>query len=177
LALVGADDGRYDPPQRVVARRGFSRMSKVKMTAWVDESTASTIKGLATQHGVSVSEMCARLLRRGIEEDAAGGVGAEVLVPAVRASVRREVGRMSDRLAQLLARSALESAAARRVVYQLLVEELGPEDARRANEVAWTRSVESLKKPARGLREILEEASEDGAGEDRAADARPASDE
>jgi hypothetical protein len=58
-----------------------------------------------------------------------------------------------------------------------LVGELGPEDARHANEVAWTRSVESLKKPARGLREILEEVSEDGAGEDRAADARPASDE
>jgi hypothetical protein len=77
--------------------------------------------------------MGARLLRRGIEEDAAGGVGAEVLFPAVRASVKREAGRMGDRLAQLLARSALESAAARRVVFQLLGEELGSEEARRRN--------------------------------------------
>ena len=75
-------------------RSGFSRVSKVKITAWVDERTASMIKGLAAQQGVSVSELCAELLRRGVEEDAAGGVGAEVLLPAVRASVRREVGRV-----------------------------------------------------------------------------------
>jgi hypothetical protein len=176
LALVGADDRRYDP-RKGVREEGLLAVSKVKITTWVDERTAGIIRGLAVQQGVSVSELCAQLLRRGVEEDAAGGVGAEVLLPAVRASVRREVGRMSDRLAHLLARSALESAAARRVVYQLLVGELGPEDARHANEVAWTRSVESLKKPARGLREILEEVSEDGAGEDTAPDARPASDE
>jgi hypothetical protein len=140
-------------------------VSKVKITAWVDERTASVIKGLATQQGVSVSEMGARLLRRGIEEDAAGGVGAEVLLPAVRASVRREVGRMGDRLAHLLARSALESAAARRVAFQLLAEELGVEEANRRNKAAWKGSVESLKKPAEGLREILEEgAPQDGAG-------------
>jgi hypothetical protein len=149
-------------------------VAKVKITTWVDEGTAGVIRGLAAQQGISVSELCAQLLRRGVEGGAAGGVGAEVLLPAVRASVRREVGRMSDRLAQLLVRSALESAAARRVVYQLLVGELGPKDARHANEVAWTRSVESLKKPARGLREILAGAPEDGAGEDRAADARQA---
>jgi hypothetical protein len=140
-------------------------VSKVKITAWVDERTASVIKGLATQQGVSVSEMGARLLRRGIEEDAAGGVGAEVLLPAVRASVRREVGRMGDRLAHLLARSALESAAARRVAFQLLAEELGVEEANRRNKAAWKGSVESLKKPAEGLREILEEGTlGDGAG-------------
>ncbi len=68
-------------------------MSKVKITTWVDERTASTIKGLAAQQGVSVSQMCAQLLRCGVEEDAAGGVGAEVLLFAVRASVRRKVDR------------------------------------------------------------------------------------
>jgi hypothetical protein len=140
-------------------------VSKVKITTWVDERTASAIKGLAAQHGVSVSEMCAQLLRREVEEDAAGGVGAEILLPAVRAAVRREVGRMSDRLAQLLARSALESAAARRVAFQLLAEELGVEEANRRNQAAWRGSVESLKKPAEGLREILEEGTpRDGGG-------------
>jgi hypothetical protein len=126
-------------------------------------------QGLAAQQGASVSEMCAQLLRRGVEEDAAGGVGAEILLPAVRASVRREVGRMSDRLAQLLARSALESAAARRVAFQLLAEELGVEEANRRNKAAWKGSVESLKKPAEDLREILEEgAPRDGAPRDGA---------
>jgi hypothetical protein len=42
-------------------------VSKVKLTAWVDERTASAIKGLAAQQGVSVSEMCAQMLRRGVE--------------------------------------------------------------------------------------------------------------
>ena len=34
--------------------------------------------------------------------------------------VKREVGRMSDRLAHLIARTVLESATARRLVFQLL---------------------------------------------------------
>jgi hypothetical protein len=41
-------------------RSGFSRMSKVKITTWVDERTASAIKRLAAQQGVSVSELCAQ---------------------------------------------------------------------------------------------------------------------
>ena len=137
-------------------------MSKVKITTWVDEGTAKVLRGLAAQHGVSLSEVCARNLRRSVE-DHAEGVGAEIVVPAVRAAVRREVGRMSDRLAHLLARSALESAAGRRVAYQILVGELGAEGARDANEAAWKGSVASLKRPAQGLREILGElAAEDG---------------
>ena len=32
-------------------RSGFSRVSKVKITTWVDERTASTIKGLTAQDG------------------------------------------------------------------------------------------------------------------------------
>jgi hypothetical protein len=140
-----------------------------KITTWVDERTASVLRGLAAEHGVSLSELCARKLKASVEEHA-GEVGTEVVVPAVRASVRREVRRMGDRLAHLLARSALESAAARRVAFQLLAEELGVEEANRRNKkAAWKGSVESLKKPAEGLREILEEgAPRDGAPRDGA---------
>jgi hypothetical protein len=172
LALVGSDDDRYDPPQRVGREEGLSKMSKVKITAWVDERTASAIKGLAAQHGVSVSEIGARLLRRGVEEDAGGGVGAEILLPAVRGAVRREVGRMSDRLAQLMGRSALESATGRRLLFQLLAEEMGQEEANRRNRAAWTASVQSVKKPAEGLREILGEAPVDAASADGEGTAR-----
>ena len=80
-----------------------------------------------------------------VEENAVGGVGAEVLPPAVRAAVRWEVGSMAYRFAHLLARGALESAATRRPVYRLLVRELGVEDARRANEAAWTGRMISFK--------------------------------
>ena len=144
-------------------------MSKVKITTWVDEETAGVIRGLAAQNEVTVSELCALMLKRGVEEHAAGGVGVEVLLPAVKGAVRREVAAMADRLARLLARSALEGAASRRLVYQLLVEELGPERAREANEGAWRGSVESLKRPARGLREVLDGVAE--GGRDGAADA------
>ena len=143
-------------------------VSKVKITTWVDEETVGIIKGLAAQNEVSVSQLCALMLKRGVEEQAAGGVGVEVLLPAVRGAVRREVAGMADRLARLLARSALESAASRRISYQLLVGELGPEGAKAANEAAWMGSVQSLKRPARGLREILEGVSRE---EDRGDDA------
>lgn len=131
--------------------------NKVKITAWVDGRTASVIRGLAAERDSSVSEVCARMLRRGVEEDAGGGIGAEVILPQVRSAVRREVGRMSDRLAHLLARSALESATGRRLLFQLLAEEIGREDANQRNRSAWSASVESLRKPAEGLREILGE--------------------
>jgi len=49
-------------------------VSKVKITTWVDERIASTIEGLVAQQGVSVSELCAELFRRGVEEDAGGEI-------------------------------------------------------------------------------------------------------
>ena len=72
---------------------------------------------------------------------------------------------MGYRLAHLMARSALEGATGRRLLFQLLAEEIGAEEANRRNRAAWTASVESLKKPAEGLREVLGEASRDGAAE------------
>jgi hypothetical protein len=57
---------------------------------------------------------------------------------------------MSDRLAHLLARTALEAATTRRLVFQLLTRHLTPEEARRLNQAAWTGSVDSLRNPPRG---------------------------
>lgn len=148
-------------------RRG-ARVSKVKITTWVDEGTASVLRGLAAQHGVSLSELCAQKLKGSVEEEG-GAVGMDILLPAVRGAVRRELARMSDRLARLMARSALESAAGRRALYQLLVSEFGADGAAGINRAAWERSVESLKKPAEGLREILGEGSVSVASEDGAA--------
>jgi hypothetical protein len=62
---------------------------------------------------------------------------------------------MSDRLAHLLARTALEAATARRLVFQLLAHSLTPAEAPRLNQAAWTGSVDALRKPAQGLRELL----------------------
>ena len=58
---MGANEGRYDPPHNAgCGRSGFSGVSKVKITAWVAERPAFTIKGLSAQQGVPVSEMCAQ---------------------------------------------------------------------------------------------------------------------
>ena len=138
-------------------------MAKVKITAWVDERTAGVLRALAAQHEISVSEATAQTLQRAVEDRAAEGVGTELLLPAVKGAVRREVAKMGDRLAHLMARSALESATGRRLLFQLLAEEIGRDEANLRNRSAWSSSVESLKKPAEGLREVLGEASEDRA--------------
>lgn len=140
-------------------------MSKVKITTWVDERTAGILRAQAARNEVSMSETCARTLQAAVKEEVAEGVGAELLLPSVRAAVRREVGRMSDRLSNLMVRSALESAADRRALYQILVEDFGQERAAEINRRAWAQSVESLKKPAEGLREILGERVEDSSVE------------
>lgn len=146
-------------------------MSKVKVTTWVDERTAGILRARAAQNEVSMSEACAQTLQAAVKEEAAEGVGAELLLPSVRAAVRREVGRMSDRLSHLMARSALESAADRRALYQILVREFGQEQAAEINRRAWAQSVESLKKPAEGLREILgERVEEEADGQDSSSD-------
>jgi hypothetical protein len=133
-------------------------LGKVKITTWVDERTVGVVRGLAAQNGISMSEMCAEMLRTSVA-DRAGDVGVEVLLPALRGAIRYEVAKMSDRLAHLTSRSAYESAAARRLIFQLLVEEVGEGEANARNRAAWKASVESLRKPVEGLREILEEAS------------------
>jgi hypothetical protein len=65
-------------------RGAYARVSKVKITTWVDERTASVLRGLAAEHGVSLSELCARKLKASVEEHARE-VGMEVVVSAVRA--------------------------------------------------------------------------------------------
>src|SRR5207244_951264 len=112
------------------------------------------LRDLAAANKLTVSQVAADILERGLKERAeTAGLG--LLGPAVEGVVKREVGRMSDRLAHLIARTALESATTRRLLFQLLVRQLTPEDARRLNQAAWTNSVDSLRKPAEGLKELL----------------------
>jgi hypothetical protein len=129
--------------------------AKTKVTTWVGRDVLRGLRDVAAAHHLTVSQVAAEILERGLKEQAeTAGLG--LLGPAVEGVVKREVGRMSDRLAHLLARTALEAATARRLVFQLLTRHLTPEEARRLNQAAWTSSVDSLRKPAQGLRELLE---------------------
>jgi hypothetical protein len=127
---------------------------KTKVTTWITRDALRSLRDLAATHKLTVSRVAADVLERGLNERAeTAGLG--LLGPAVEGVVRREVSRMSDRLAHLIARTALESATARRLVFQLLVRQLTTDEARRLNQAAWTGSVDSLRKPVEGLREIL----------------------
>jgi hypothetical protein len=128
--------------------------AKTKVTTWVGRDVLRGLREVAAAHHLTVSQVAAEILERGLKERAeTAGLG--MLGPAVQGVVKREVGRMSDRLAHLLARTALESASTRRLVFQILARQLTTEEARWLNQAAWTSSVDSLRKPAQGLREIL----------------------
>ncbi len=127
---------------------------KTKVTTWITGHALRSLRDLAAAHQLTVSQVAADILERGLKERAeTAGLG--LLGPAVEGAVKREVGRMSDRLAHLIARTALESATARRLVFQLLIRQLTTDEARRLNQSAWTGSVDALRKPAEGLQEIL----------------------
>ena len=127
---------------------------KTKVTTWIALDALHSLRDLAAAHQLTVSQVAADILERGLTERAeTAGLG--LLGPAVEGVVKREVGRMSDRLAHLIARTALESATARRLVFQILVRHLPVEEARRLNQAAWLGSVDALRKPSEGLREIL----------------------
>jgi hypothetical protein len=127
---------------------------KTKVTTWITREALRSLRDLAAAHKLTVSQVAADILERGLKERAeTAGLG--LLGPAVEGVVKREVGRMSDRLAHLIARTALESATARRLVFQILARQLTTDEARRLNQAAWTGSVDSLRKPSEGLREIL----------------------
>jgi hypothetical protein len=128
--------------------------AKTKVTTWVGRDVLRSLRDVAAAHHLTVSQVAAEILERGLKQRAeTAGLG--LLGPAVETAIKRAVGRMSDRLAHLLARTALESASARRLVFQILVRQLTTEEARHLNQAAWTSSVDSLRKPAEGLREIL----------------------
>ncbi len=127
---------------------------KTKVTTWVSRDALRVLRDVAAAHKLTVSQVAADILERGLQERAeTAGLG--LLGPAVEGVVKREVGRMSDRLAHLIARTALESATTRRLVFQFLARQLSVEEARRLNQAAWTSAVDSLRKPAEGLKELL----------------------
>jgi len=128
--------------------------AKTKVTTWVGRDVLRSLRDVAAAHHLTVSQVASEILERGLREQAeTAGLG--LLGPAIEGVVKREVGRMSDRLAHLLARTALEAATARRLVFQILVRQFTAEEARRLNQAAWTGSVDSLRKPAQGLQALL----------------------
>jgi hypothetical protein len=142
-----ADLPRGRPPTEKGSR-------KERVTAWVKPDVSATLAAMAGAQRTTVSELAAAILERGVKQEAEA-VGLELILPAVERQVQRTGRYVADRLANLLARSALDAASSRRLLYQLLVQEVGEERAKKLYESSWNAGVASLKKPSAGVRELL----------------------
>jgi hypothetical protein len=129
------------------------KIPKEKLTVWVSPEVAKAVKSMAAAQAITASQMAAQLLELG-SKDQAELAGIGLLVPALEGAIRRESRALGDRLAKLLAVSALESATTRRMVYPLLLKQLGVEQAKGINNSAYLAAVERLKKPVKEVFEL-----------------------
>lgn len=129
-------------------------MTKTKVTVWLEDSTLKVIDENAQANSLSRSAVVSEYLMRALKDQAEAS-GLELIVPALKEALRKEVGSMSDRLAHLLVRAALEAATTRSLVYNEVVHRAGTEVAQATHKEAYSASVARLKKPSAGLLELL----------------------
>lgn len=135
-------------------------MAKRKLTVWVEEDIAERVEMLAKAERLTVSQFGAALLERGVTQWA-DNMGWDIVGIRIEDAVRKEVGKMSDRLAQLIVRSALESSATRALIFneymQMAKTEAEREEVKKISNQAWTFAVDRLRKPVQAVKELLEE--------------------
>jgi hypothetical protein len=139
--------------------RSKSLHSKVHIGVWVRPEVARTLEGLVAATRLSKSEVASRYLEAGLKEKAEHA-GTELVVPALEAAIDHAMDRagmmIADKLSNLLARTALEAGATRQMVLAHLSGQVkSPGDVRAVAEQAWSRSLDSLRKPSEGVRELL----------------------
>lgn len=141
-----------------VSRRARTRKgqntAREKLTIYVSSDVAARIRGRAEQEGVSISEIGEQLLNRAVLERAESDWWAYAGA-RVSQVVREEVRGMSDRIALLLARSAIEAGMSRNLLTASLAEEKSREVVQDWVSRAEQAAVDRLKKPSQGVRELL----------------------
>lgn len=147
--------------------------AKKKLTIWVKPRTDEYIRYQAQSKGLTVSEAADALLETAFREDSEIS-GAELISVSLKNEMRREFGGLSNRIASLLARAALESISTRYMVYQLIASTRGEPEAKSKNRAAWNYAVSQLRRPSQAFRDLLhewregeleDELSEDNGGE------------
>jgi len=133
---------------------------RTKFTTWLDAETACGVRDLAATHQLTVSEITSALLREALKHHAADA-GANLLVVEIRHVVRTELRAVGNRLAHLLARTALESIAARREIFNLLAHQQDARSAQAIREGSWKAAVDSLRRPLQELRQVLDDTASD----------------
>ncbi len=129
---------------------------KQKLTIWVKPRTAEYIRHQSQSKGLTISEAADALLETAFRDDTEVS-GAELISVSLKNEMRREFGGLSNRMANLLARAALEGISARYMAYQLLADSRGEEEAKAANRAAWNYAANQLKRPSAQFRELLQE--------------------
>lgn len=151
---------RRDPRGRKPKPEGTR---KRPVTAHLDPDLHAALHAMVVEEEVTLSEAINALLRRAVMHRDTGRWW-DLFGPSVEARIRAEVGGMSNRLAHLLARTALESAADREMLRRKIAAELvtsgysadeAQQMAQREKDRAWNYAVNDLKKPSAGVRELL----------------------
>ncbi len=130
-------------------------MPKQQITVWLQPPIIQALKEQATRQNQTLSQTTAHYVAQALEAEA-DAAGLRLLVPEVQATLRQELAHIYRQLSTLLARTALESATARRLVFQLLAQQFGPQEAKQFNAAAWAQSLEGLKKPLAEISALLE---------------------
>jgi hypothetical protein len=135
--------------------------AKTRLCITLTPELENLLKRQAAEEGISVSALMSSYLELAVKtrQDL---VASELLGPKLQASIKAEVRKMSNRLAQLLVRVALLSGSNKQLLFQLLVKEFGPEKAFSYRDKAWQVSVDEFKQPLNGLAEILKLEEDDG---------------
>ena len=129
--------------------------NRVKLTITIAPSVSEKLRQKADANKVSLSSLVNTYLAAALklEHDTAA---AEVLGPELKTTIKKEVRDMSDRLAHLIVRGALDAGSSKQLLFQLLVKEFGVEKARAFKNTAWRISLEELRRPTEGIAELLD---------------------
>jgi hypothetical protein len=138
-----------------------------KVSVVLPPALAARVERLADVRGERLTTVVVKLIEAGerqthedLRTDALASLRTELLslVGDLGQQVRREVQGQAHRLSHLLARTALESMAARNTSGQILFKLYGDQDrARELYASGWTQAVERLKNPSPGVRQSLNE--------------------
>ena len=134
-------------------------MNKVRFYLYGQPQVLAAIKKLAVDRAVkgkpaSISQVAGEILEQALQKEAersADGLLGHRLERVIRSEVRLQVTAMR----RLLARTAIEANATRRLLVMLMEDSKGQAYAREASSAAWLAAVDSLKKSSKELEAAL----------------------
>lgn len=143
----------------------FTTSGGRKVSMVLPPEVAERVERLAVTRGTSMSKICVELILAGesaVHDQArrdAVAVLQEVLENSQKKNkedVERAIRMMSGRLANLLARTALEAISTRYASLYALAETVQWEKVKAINEKSWENAVGSLNKPSNKIREAMQ---------------------